>query len=338
MAGYDSAVYGLPKEYSPLLFEWGDGRALVAMTKLSGFVTGRFAPEAEWRTLWQFILGKLDPAHTPHPLQWTPVAGTVYGPDDELPADFETRAFSSAVNWLSNAGLLLPASRKPEFEAALRLNKETAPLPAPGSPQAAQGNGSLGILEGYASGIQPDGTQLRRLPVRNDCQGETAMLFALDSTIHPEGPSAGIARHLLDFVFFDSDLCKGPRGDPSIPPMGLSPGARPRLSGWSPTTATTTRARCWAPSWRPPASETDRWDEPLARCVLANFRTTGPLGFRGDRIDIPDLEKNGWRHYYETETVNYSPHFESYLWAVNLLAYRHTGFRPLLDRAATPSA
>ena len=74
VAGYDTAVYGLPEQSSPLLFEWRDGSVLVAATKLSGFVTGRYAPETEWRTLWQFILDRLDPRHAPHPLEWTPAA------------------------------------------------------------------------------------------------------------------------------------------------------------------------------------------------------------------------------------------------------------------------
>lgn len=332
VAGYDSAVYGLPKEYSPLLFEWGEGRALVAMTKLSGFVTGRFAPEAEWRALWQFILGKLDPAHSPHSLRWTPAATAAYGPEAELPPDVEVTAFRSAVNWLSGAGVLIPAARRTEVESALRKNQETAPLPAPS--REAPGDGSLGMLEGFGSGIQPDGTQLQRLPIRNDCQGEAAMLFALDSLMNPRSRKGEIARRLLDFVYFESDLCKGPRGDPRHPAFGhVAWGSTSPL--WLVANYGDDNARSMLGTFLAAAClETDRWDEPLAKCVLANFRTTGRLGFRGDRIDIPDLEKNGWRHYFESETVNYAPHFESYLWAVNLLAYRLTGFRPLFDRTA----
>jgi hypothetical protein len=338
VAGYDTAVYGLPKEYAPLLFEWRDGKVLVATTKLSGFVTGRYAPAADWRTLWEFILGKLDPDHAPHTLRWTPVAGTAYGPQDDLPQDAEARAFSSAVNWLSSASLLVPPSRKAEVEAALRVNQETAPLPAPASPQASAGDGSLGSLEGFASGIQPDGTQLQRLPIRDDCQGETAMLFALDSVINPGRQSGQIAQRLLDFVYFDSDLCKGPRGDPRHPAFGLVAwGTTSPL--WLIANYGDDNARSLLGTLMAEAClKTDRWDESLAKAILANFRTTGRLGFRGDRIDIPDLEKNGWRHYYDGDVVNCAPHFESYLWAVNLLAYRLTGFRPLLDRAVNAIA
>ena len=46
-----------------------------------------------------------------------------------------------------------------------------------------EGDGSLGILEGYASGIRWDGTQLRRLPLRSDCNAESAMVLVFRCTI-----------------------------------------------------------------------------------------------------------------------------------------------------------
>ena len=64
-----------------------------------------------------------------------------------------------------------------------------------------------------------------------------------------------------------------------------------------------------------------------SRRLLANLRTTGKLGFRGDRIDIPALEQNGWRLYHDGSPVNYAPHFEGYAWACFLWSYQHTGQR-----------
>lgn len=75
-----------------------------------------------------------------------------------------------------------------------------------------------------------------------------------------------------------------------------------------------------------------RWDEMLLRGLLANLRTTGKLGFRGDRIDLPALAQ-GWRQFHDASPVNYSPHFESYLWACDLWVYRQTGFQPFLIKA-----
>jgi hypothetical protein len=81
------------------------------------------------------------------------------------------------------------------------------------------------------------------------------------------------------------------------------------------------------------ALKSDHWDEPVAKALLANFRTTGKLGFRTDRIDTGPLEKNGWKSYRDASPVNYSPHFEGGLWACNLWAYSRTGYRPFLDNA-----
>ena len=40
------------KEVFPILFEVPGRRLIVATTKLSGFVTGRFAPTRDWQTVW----------------------------------------------------------------------------------------------------------------------------------------------------------------------------------------------------------------------------------------------------------------------------------------------
>src|SRR5688572_22031981 len=72
VAGYDSAVYGLPAEQFPLLVETGDG-ALIATTRLSEFVKARYAPAAEWRIFWRAILKHLDPKRDPPLLNIEPI-------------------------------------------------------------------------------------------------------------------------------------------------------------------------------------------------------------------------------------------------------------------------
>ena len=62
---------------------------------------------------------------------------------------------------------------------------------------------------------------------------------------------------------------------------------------------------------------------------------TGPLGFRGGRLEERELQERGWRTYWETERTHYAPHYESWLWACFLWAYARTGFAPFLERAAT---
>ena len=76
-----------------------------------------------------------------------------------------------------------------------------------------------------------------------------------------------------------------------------------------------------------------RWNEALARCILANLRTTGVTGFREACIQDQALQERGWQSYWTGQHVQYSPHFQSWLWACNLWAYQQTRFEPLLARS-----
>ena len=76
----------------------------------------------------------------------------------------------------------------------------------------------------------------------------------------------------------------------------------------------------------------NRWDDQILKCILANFRTSGSNGFRGDALGEGDIERLGWRHFYDAPTINMAPHFEAYLWACYLWAYDKTGYKPLLER------
>jgi hypothetical protein len=179
---------------------------------------------------------------------------------------------------------------------------------------------------------------MQRLPLRGDCNAESAMVFALDGLLNGQKHSRQIARNLLDFIYFNSGMCKGPRADPKNPAFGLV-GWGDVSPLWLVANYGDDNASDMLGTMLVEASlKTDRWDEPLAKALLANFRTTGKLGFRGDRIDIPELEKNGWQYYRDAETVSYAPHFESYLWACDLWAFQQTGFRPFLDKTTNAIA
>jgi hypothetical protein len=77
----------------------------------------------------------------------------------------------------------------------------------------------------------------------------------------------------------------------------------------------------------------DAWDAPVLKCLLANLRTTGRLPFRGNRIDMPELERRGWRSDAETEAVNPAPHYEAHLWACYLSGFNQTGHKAFLSTA-----
>lgn len=328
VAGFDKAVFGIPATASPILFRLPGQNVLIATTKLSDFVTRRYAPTEDWNVLWERILGMLDP-EAQISLKWKPTVYPAYGPDDKLPADAERRAFRDGAAWYHNSRLLVNRKEMPEVEKLLLSGAETRPVPA----EHEAGDGSCGILEGYAAAIQSDGSQPQRLPLRDDCNAEVAMALALDGDVNKNARSREVAGNLLHYVFVDSGMSGGERANPKHPAFGLMAwGAI--AHNWTIANYGDDNARAILGTIVASAClDTDKWDEYVMRALLANLRTTGKLGFRDDRVDIGPLEQNGWKHYFEAENINYSPHMDSYLWACNLWAYRQTGYKPFLESA-----
>jgi len=331
VAGFDSAVYGMPKDADPLLFEAGGGEWLIATTKLSHFVTGRYAPTDRWSAIWEQMLRRLDPQGS-HRLAWAPLARPAYGKDEPLPADWQRRSFDAAANWVHRSGLLVSDSRRPAIDKLLNNGVETTD---PTRASAPAGDGSLGILEGYASLIRPDGSQPQRTPLRADCVAETAMVLALDAALNKSNARSGqIASNLLDYTYGPEMQSMG-RLDPKHPAFGLIAWGAIQPA-WQVANYGDDNARAiLATAVAAAALQSDRWNEHLLRAVLANLRTTGKHGFRGDRIDIGPLEGRGWRAYHESDTVNVALNFEAYLWACYLWAHAQTGEPELLEKART---
>jgi hypothetical protein len=330
VAGFDRAEYGLPPKQHPLLFKTDEG-VIVATTKLSDFIRARYAPTADWLILWRHLLDELDPAGAPHALDAAPAVATAYAKDGPLPADVERRSLGRLAAWYKKSRLLLTAEREPQIHELLSTGQETTPPPA----DAESGDGSHGILEGYASQILPDGSQLQRTPIRADCQAEPAAVLALDAAINGDDESREIATNLLDYLYFTSELHQRERGDPQHPAFGLiawgavSPAWQ--VGNYGDDNARTLLATMAAAA----VLETDKWDQSMLKALWASMRTTGKHGFRGDRIDIPELERVGWRALGDAEKINYSPFFEAYSWACFLWAYDKTGEPQFLDKTKT---
>ena len=199
-----------------------------------------------------------------------------YSATAKLPRRFERQAFAEAADWFANSHLLIHPSEKQKLYQALAANGETT---APPRLEAPEGDGSLGIMEGYASGILYDGNQLRRLPLRDDCNAESAMVLALDSRFDGRKQHGLIASNLLDFIYFSSGMCQGPRADPQHGAFGLI-GWGDVAPAWLVANYGDDNARGMLATALVAASlKTDRWDERLMRALLANLRTTGTLGF-----------------------------------------------------------
>jgi len=329
VAGFDTAVFGLPKTTFPLVFEHPRGNVLVATTCLSRFVRTRYAPQDAWRTLWQGLLKWLRPEAPVPRLAWTPVVRPSFTRDEPLPADAEKQALRRGAEWFVRSKLLVHPDRLKEIEEASRSD---GLVPTP-TAEAPIGDGSLGILEAPLSILRPDGSQMQGVARRGDCHGESAMALAFGGKVFGQSEWAAVACNLLQYYYFTSEARKRERGDPAHGAYGLvawgitSP-------AWYTANYGDDNARLLLGTMATAAlTGDDRWDEAMMMCLLANLRTTGRLGFRSDRIDLPALSRDGWQPYFQRRIVNYSPHMEAYLWACYLWAYRQTGERLFYDRA-----
>jgi hypothetical protein len=326
-AGFDKAVFGLPIDgVRPILFKASEGEVMVATTKLSHFLTGRYAPTKSWATVWNWILTWLSPA-APHSLgEFKAIVRPSFAPDQPMPENTELNAFQKGIEWYSKAKLFVDSSWKKTVVEREALGHVS---PAPPSDWPV-GDGREGVLEGFSNTIESDGSQLLGWGRRNDCAGETSMAMACSSVIGGKSRDGEIAANLNDFISSLSALAQGPRNDPASPSFGLVGWFLPDSTGiyFGDDNARSLLGTIGAAALLKSA----RWDQVVLRCLLGNLRTTGKIGFRDNSLDEKKLQANGWRYYYDAETINYAPHFQAYPWACYLWAYDKTHDAKFLDR------
>ncbi len=304
VAGYDRASFGLEDaEPHVLLEESEDGRVLIAATKLSRFIGARYAPYTRWQAVWQSVLSHIT-GLTVAPFDWTPAVRPRFTPTEPLPRDAYREAVRLNSDWYLTSGIL---------------------------PEA---DGSGGILEGFSSGNQFDvfGDQRLRALLRADCNGESVGALALASQITENKRYGEVAHRATRWLLCESLLSQGERADRENSQYGLLSwhnGAYDQYYGDDNAKAILGLLLAAA------ALGTDEFDHRILTAIIANFRTTGCLGFRGSMIPAKALDERGWRHFHEAPAVNYSAHFEALPWACYLWAYDRTGYRPLLDRTKT---
>jgi hypothetical protein len=336
VAGFDSAVFGLPEEVHPLLFEADAGEGdspelLIATTKLSGFVTGRFVPGDGWAAVWRMILQWVSRGRETADPCWQPLVAPRFPPEAALPPDVEQTILRDGVRWFSSSRLLVHPSWVGKWEEAGEHPDRVWDAPGEDWPI---GDGSHGLLEGYSSRIDEEGRQKVRWYLRGDCNAEAAMAHAFHARLTGDAAAANIARNLLDFVFFHSNLTQGPRGEPSSASYGLI-GWDTRPAGAVIYYGDDNAKLLLAAGAAASLLEETRWDEKIIRAILANFRTSGRLGFRGHNLNETALAREGWQSHFRGSPTHFAPHFECWLWACYLWLYRHTGYAPLLERSRT---
>ena len=331
VVGFDHAVYGLEgnPDVGAILFEHHTGNLLVSTTKLSQFIKARYAPKEGMQALWSFILQWV--GGKSYQLDWTPDVRPTYTRDEKLPDDAARLAIQRGIDWHIHSKMLLSEQGWEEYKKLWKLDDSnmlsasqnvdhTGPqFESPG------GDGTFGLLEGIASNIGYDGSQPVRRWLRSDSNGESSLAFALRWAMDGDQRSKLIAVNLLDWIYFNSGLFQQ---DPLIDNYGLV--------FWSPDNQALYHDNdikiilgCIGTAG---ILETDRWDETLTKNILGNFRTTGRNGFRGHRLENANLLRDGWKSYWERNTILYQPHYEVWVWSSYLWLYDKTKWKPLFDR------
>lgn len=335
VAGFEKAVYGIPESASPLLVHLPatDERPelFVASSKMSAFITARYAPAGEWQKVWQALLAKLMPDEKVVQLTWTSTVRPSFAKHAELPADAELQAFRRGAQWYLKSGLLL----NPKTEEVTRLAAAKSEVTNHRPYDDQVGDGSLGMLEGFDSGILPNGSQKVRVILRSDCISESAMALGIAGEILSDDKMASIAKNLQEYLYERSGAVHGDRGVPDHPSYGMI--------AWGVTNAAWMRsnygddiARVILATLSTESTTDDhRWSPYVSRAIISNLRTSGPYGFKPGNITQSDLSNHGWKYFFKSSTVRLAPHFQSYIWACYLAAYQQTGDELLLQRAKT---
>ncbi len=302
VAGFDYAQFGLPEKTFPVLFELPGYTVLVSATSLSRMVTGRFAPQKEWIGVWTGILKYLIPGAELENITWTPTVVPTYGISRKLPAGYQKKAVKAGIEWYQKANMIV-------------------------------NNGLEGSYEAIMSVIDEQGAQPVGMVKRGDCIGETAMAFATAGSVLNNPDYRTISTNLLDYYLVRSTAAQNEWADSTHGAYGLIPWGITNYAWYRANYGDDNAREMMGIMVSSALNKTAQWDPILMRCLLAQLRTTGKSGFRGDRIDLPEFAQNGWKYYYNRDITNMAPHFEAYLWACFLWAYDKTRDSLFLEKA-----
>lgn len=326
VAGFDKAVYGLANtSVHPLLYQQ-NSQLMVAATSISNFAVCRYLPEQRVQSMFEYIMNWLLNKEGVTFSSWLTYVSPSYTVTELLPEEAGKQSIAKGVEWYYNGHFLVHPSWKKDW-ADKYMGDGLMPVGPELPADMPDGDGSLGVLEGHMSGIYHDGKQQYRYWMRDDVQGESSYAFAAAGDLLGKQDYLKVSSNLLDYSF--REYRDSVRNNPKSPSYGLL--------GWAYTHKGTyygdDNARSILGSLAASAiMKNASWDKQMVECIIGNFRTTSKNGFRGGNILDSDLQKNGWRNYFNSDLVNLHPHFESWNWACYLWLYEQTQYQPLLDR------
>ncbi len=341
VAGFDSAIFGIPDASMHVLGRAalcpdGGGEIYVSTTKLSHFVTGRYAPTEAWSEVWRYLLNWLMPGYNLKELAWQPTVTPSFSLNEPLPVEAESNALQRGVAWYIRSKMFPSEAGNAIYDKGdFPMDDRSGRIPD----SLESGDGSFGVLEGFKSQIFHDATQPARWWRRCDCNGEVAGVMAL----------AGISLDKPDYLhigekigqwLFSSIMTQGERANPENAAYGLIgwndvPLYFADLNGYDvyygDDNARTLLGMIVAAS----ALKTDQFNQRIVDGLLANLRLSSKKGFQPDRVNHPELVNNGWKLFFNSENISYSGNFQAYIWASYLWAYQQTGFELFFERAKT---
>ena len=328
VVGFERAEFGLDKTpVNPLLFMYSD-QLMIATSKLSGFATGRFAPEVLWKELFEYITGWVtDSKKKPIFKKWLTYVCPMYGEKDILPSNARKKSIEKGIEWFFNGNFFLSDETMPEYEKHVQLFPFGPTLPE----TSKNGDGSLGILEGHASIIRYNGKQDYRYWLRNDVQGEVAFAMMMAGKYLNNPTYINMSGNLMKNAF--DIFLNGVRSDESNPNYGLMSWTANYLDEYyQDDNARALLGFILANEH----IQNKEFSRKIVECIIANYRTSSKQGYRGARsVFAEDITKNGWKYYFDMDYINPHPHFESWIWACYLWLYDKTKYTPLLDKTRT---
>jgi hypothetical protein len=325
VAGYDTAVFGIDDVQTwPILFEHPRGGILVSTTRLSQFVTARYAPYDAMQAVWRMILGWLQPESPAPLLTWQPTVRPTYSREAQLPTGAVRQAVIRGIDWHTKAQMLPDAESQERYTD---LDQPIIQLQRPAGSRLTQqsaGDGKYALREGLNSRIYSTGKQKVRAAVRTDVVGESALAFALRWKVDGEERSRQISGNLLDWIYFTSPFFQK---DPTKANFGSLYWCANNPSLYSVNDCYVILSTMGTAA----LLDTDRWDESMLQLIMSNFRTTGIHGFRST-LDNRQVLAKGWEHFWRSKTPFHMPHLHAGIWACYLWLYDKTGDRILFDR------
>jgi hypothetical protein len=330
VAGFDKAVFGISNTESyPTLFSLPGQNILVSSTKLSNFITGRYAPRKMLQQVWSFIFTWLNPSAVNSILKWDDSVYPSHSPDETLTKKDYLQSIDKGADWFYNSKLLVNKDwikriyKNGIYDSSYKFIPDSIE----------SGDGSLGIHECFGSVIKADGTQPVFWDRRADCCSEASMALAMHSYFSGDAKDKETAAHLQSFIYNNSNLQKGVRALQNNANYGFI-GWNDKKSGEGIYYGDDNARAILGTLLTSAALNNSEWDEAALKAILANFRSCNKNGFKPRRLEENMLDSLGWQYYSnDSAYVHTAPHFQSWLWAVYLWLYDKTGYTPLLEKS-----